>query len=176
MTISKHTTEGERLYSFDPMPANIKQIIRDTFGELMDGKSHSVWDVFSLTAPKYIGISCIGTLPIEMAGNLEKYYKLHLYVDTASVEYEVYSYNASAFTLPDTIAEMMATSSVMGGSVKTDDSYNPIELTTYYRKAGCTLSEYTALRELVSEPHPGGHIIAIKKIGEQLTFEEYGDA
>ena len=172
---TKTTARGERIYSTEPMPESLKAVIRDKFGTIMDGKYHSVWDTYSLTDPEYIGITCIGAVPIPIKGDLEKYYKLHLHIKSGIIEYEVYAFNESPFRLPDDVIEMMANSSIYGGSIKTDGSFFPSEWTAYYHKKQCVADEYAKLRERVEAPHSNGYIIAIKKNNSGYSFEEYGN-
>ena len=173
--IIKNTEKGQRIYSFGPMPESLKQAIRDNFGDLFDIKFHSVWDVYSLTNPNYIGITVVGCLPVPIPGDLERYYKMHLNLDTSQIDYEVYSYNESSFDLPNDLKNMMANSGIFMASIKTDSEYKPNEWTTYYHKKQCDVDEYAKLRERVEKPHPNGYIIAIKKNNSGYSFEEYGN-
>lgn len=176
MTISKATAVGQRIYSTDPIPENLKAKIRAKFGTLLDDKRHALWDTYSLTDPNYIGVICIGALPVEISGELQSGYKIHLDFTTGDVHYEVYANGVSAFELPIDVAQTMANSPVYIGSIKTDREFNPIEWTTYYRLPDCAEGEYEALREQVPEKHESGFGIGIKTDGINITYEEYGHA
>ncbi len=173
--ITKKTKKGLRTYSQKPIPDVLKSMIRDVFGDLLDDKFYVAWDVYSKKNPKYMGVFCIGSLPVAIAGDLLGFYKLHLDFKNQTMSYEVYAENQSSFVLPNDISDMMAKSEIYKSSIKTDSDYVPIEWTTYYRKNECVSGEYEELKKRVNELHPNGFMIAIKNDGENLSYEEYGN-
>lgn len=176
MIIKKTTEAGVKTYSTDPIPDTWKQAIRDVFGTMFDGRKYFKWVVLD-SDPNYVGLDIYGSVEIPINGDLDCYYRVHLHLDTAEIEYEVYAYGEAPLGFPNQeVLALMANSPVYLGSIKTDSSKNPDEYTIYYKKHMCDPVEYAALRERVDFPNENGFGIGVKADATRTVYEEYANA
>lgn len=176
MIIKKTTASGEKTYSTGPMPDELKQNIRDAFGTRFDDCLYLKWVTLD-TDPNYVGLDIYGSIEIPINGELDCYYRAHLHLDTATIEYEVYAFGEVPTDFPDQDAlAIMATSPVFLGSLKTDSAKQPVEYTVYYKKIMCDPAEYALLRERVEFPCENGFGIGVKATATSTIYEEYANA
>lgn len=176
MIIKKDTEQGVKIYSTDPLPDSWKQTIRAAFGNSFDNKKYLKWAIID-NNPNYIGLDIYGSVDIPINGDLDCYYREHLYLDTATIEYEVYAYGEVPEGFPDMDAlSIMSNSPPYLGSIKTDTSKVPVEFTVYYKKHMCDPTEYALLRERVAYPCTDGFGIGVKSDGQTTIYEEYENA
>lgn len=176
MIIKKNTENGVKVYSTDPMPESWKQSIKNVFGNKFDGKQYIKWAVYENNL-NYIGIDVLGSLSIPINGELECYFRVHLYLDAASFDLEVYAYGEIPNGWPELeIPGIMKNSPVFMSSIRTDKDKNPKEYTIYYKQNECDPVEYNILKSRVSFPTENGAGIGIKADGNSVKYEEYANA